>query len=232
MERASKEQVGKATTDRALMAEGKSEKKVEASSNWAALKTPLHKSQERQKRQETNGLSPWHETFSKQLYALRAFSASWPLVQPHAPRPYASEHCAVLELQVSDQEWKLLLNLLVWRSYCFSLCFGNKADSYWSPANDEKISRSTADNGQARCSAYWNAAVLGRQCPARDSIVLSNFWKRPLHALSPVPDLLVGFSLCDSIDFLDSDCKLLTFSGDLTEIILRKLAPVVLGRAY
>src|ERR1019366_8404307 len=61
---------------------------------------------------------------------------------------------------------------------------------------------------------------------------LRNFLLRPLHALTPVPYLLFGFSSCDSICFLDLTCKLLSLAGYLIEIIIRKLAPVFLCRAH
>ena len=61
---------------------------------------------------------------------------------------------------------------------------------------------------------------------------LHNFLLSSLHALTPVPYLLFGFSSCDSICFLDLTCKLLSLAGYLIEIIIRKLAPVFLCRAH
>ena len=61
---------------------------------------------------------------------------------------------------------------------------------------------------------------------------LSDSFLRSLYALTPVPHLLVSLSSCDSVCFLDLARKLLPFAGYLMEILVRKLVPVFLGRAY
>src|SRR5271166_5532951 len=61
---------------------------------------------------------------------------------------------------------------------------------------------------------------------------LRNFLLGPLHALTPVPYLLFGFSPCDSVGVLDLRCELLAFAGYLLEIVIAELGPVFLRRTH
>jgi hypothetical protein len=59
---------------------------------------------------------------------------------------------------------------------------------------------------------------------------LSDGLPGPSHALTPVPHLLIGFSVRDSICLLDFACEPLTIAGNLFEIVVGELAPIFLGR--
>src|SRR5271167_4150549 len=59
---------------------------------------------------------------------------------------------------------------------------------------------------------------------------LRNFLLGPLHALTPVPDLLFGFPPCHSVGFLDLGYELLAFACYMLQIIIAELAPVFLCR--
>ncbi len=59
---------------------------------------------------------------------------------------------------------------------------------------------------------------------------LSDCLARAFHAFTPVPHLLVGFSVRDSICLLDLPGEPLTITGYLRQIVVGKFAPIFFGR--